>query len=246
MYQLIRYEVADGIATVVLDRPDKLNAYTPAMGDEIVAAFAQARADGGVRCVILTGSGRAFCAGVDLDYVKALAAGEIAAGATRLGEEDFVRQWPLDVLDFPKPVIAAVNGAAVGVGVTMILPCDVRIAADDAVLRLNFTKLGMLPGLGSTFLLPQLVGAANALDLVLGARTINAVEAARVGLIQQAVAADELMQVARARAAAIAECRPEVTAAARRLLRQGARDAAELAMRREREASAALRSSRRS
>lgn len=240
-FELIRYEVADGVATVTLNRPDKLNAYVPAMGDEIVAAFAQAHGDDGVRCVILTGSGKAFCAGVDLDYVKAAAAGELPAGGPRLGEEAFVRQWPLDVLDFPKPVIAAVNGAAVGVGITMILPCDVRIAAAGAVLRLNFTKLGMLPGLGSTFLLPQLVGAGHALDLILGARTIDAESAMRIGLVQEVVPATDLMQVARERAAAVAACRPEVTAAAKRLLREGVRDAADRAMQRERDASAKLR-----
>ncbi len=240
-FELIRYEVADGVATVTLNRPDKLNAYVPAMGDEIVAAFAQARADDGVRCVILTGSGKAFCAGVDLDYVKAAYAGELPPGGPRLGEEAFVRQWPLDVLDFPKPVIAAVNGAAVGVGITMILPCDVRIVAAGAVLRLNFTKLGMLPGLGSTYLLPQLVGAGHALDLILGARTIDSETAIRVGLVQESVPAADLMQVARERATAIAACRPEVTAAAKRLLREGVRDAADRAMQRERDASAKLR-----
>ncbi len=240
-YETILYDVADHVATVTLNRAEKLNAYTPEMGEEIVDAFARARADQEVRVVILTGAGKAFCAGVDLDYVKALAAGEVQSDGPRLGEEAFVRQWPLDVLDFPKPVIAALNGAAVGVGITMILPCDVRIAVADAKLRLNFTRLGMLPGLGSTHLLPQLVGLGNALDLVLGARTISAQAAAEIGLVQEAVSAEELMPVARERAAAIVACRPEVTAAARRLLREGAREATERAMTRERQASADLR-----
>src|SRR5690606_24846552 len=109
--------------------------------------------------------------------------------------------------------------------VTMILPCDIRIAAAGAVLRLNFTKLGMLPGLGSTFLLPQLVGAGQALDLILGGRTIDAETAHRIGLVQEVAPAAELMQVARERAAAIAACRPEVSTAAKRLLREGARAA---------------------
>jgi enoyl-CoA hydratase/carnithine racemase len=240
-YQTITFEVTDRIATVTLNRPEKLNAYTPAMGDEIVDAFRRVGADDDVRVVILTGAGKAFCAGVDLDYVTAVAAGEIDPSSPRLGEEDFVRKWPLDVLSDCKPVIAALNGAAVGVGVTMILPCDVRIAADDAKLRLNFTRLGMLPGLGSTHLLPQIVGAGHALDLILGARTLSAPAAVAMGLVQEVAPAAELLQVARARAAAIAECDPRVTAAAKALLRQGAREACERAMQRERAASATLR-----
>ncbi len=240
-FEQILYDVTDNIATITLNRPDKLNAYTPDMGAEIVEAFSQARDDEDVRVVILTGAGRAFCAGVDLDYVKAVAAGEIQPTGPRLGEEPFVRQWPLDILDFPKPVIAAVNGAAVGVGITMILPCDIRIAVDNAKLRLNFTQLGMLPGLGSTHLLAEIVGVGHALDLILGARTITAQAAAEIGLIQQSVPAKDLTEVARARAAAIAASRPEVTRAAKQLLRQGARDATERAMTREREATASLR-----
>lgn len=240
-YEKILYAVEGAVAVVTLNRPDKLNAYTPEMGEEIVDAFHCAAADQAVRAVILTGAGKAFCAGVDLDYVKAVAAGELKPDGPRLGEEAFVRQWPLDVLDYPKPVIAAINGAAVGVGVTMTLPCDIRIAAEDALLRLNFTRLGMLPGLGSTELLPQIVGLANALDLVLAARTIDARTAQALGLVQEAVPAVELMPTALARAAAIAECRPEVTAAARVLLRQGAREACARAMERERDTSAALR-----
>lgn len=240
-YRLITYDIADAIATVTLNRPEKLNAYTPAMGDEIVDAFHRAQKDDDVRVVILTGAGKAFCAGVDLDYVKAVAAGEIDPTTPRLGEEDFVRRWPLDVMGDSKPVIAALNGAAVGVGVTMTLPCDIRIAADDAKLRLNFTRLGMLPGLGSTHLLPRIVGAGHALDLILGARTIAAPAAVAMGLVQEVAPAAELMQVVRARAAAIAECDPKITAAAKALLRQGAREACEQAMQREREASAALR-----
>ena len=102
MYERILYEVDEGIATVTLNRPEKLNAYTPQMGEEIVDAFGRARADAAARVVILTGAGRGFCAGVDLDYMKAAFAGKAPAGAPKLGEEAFVRQWPIDLLDFPK------------------------------------------------------------------------------------------------------------------------------------------------
>jgi enoyl-CoA hydratase/carnithine racemase len=246
MYERILYEIEDGIATVTLNRPDKLNAYTPEMGEEIVDAFARAREDDAARVVILTGAGRGFCAGVDLDYIKAAAAGNVPAGAPKLGEEAFVRQWPLDLLDFPKPVIAAINGAAVGVGVTMTLGCDIRLAVSGAKLALNFAKLGSLPGLGSTHLLPRLVGVARALDLVLSARTVLAEEAAQIGLVHQVVAADSLMAEARTRAAAMAELKPEVLAAAKRALHYGASATMEEAMRSERERSAELRNEKRS
>ena len=120
MAGLIRYEVGDAIATIAFARPEKLNAYTPEMGEEAVEAFVRAREDDAVRAVILTGEGRAFCAGVDLDYFRAhmaaAARGESLGDGPRLGEESFVRTWPLELVEYPKPVIAAINGPAFGVG----------------------------------------------------------------------------------------------------------------------------------
>lgn len=235
------YDVAEDIATVTLNRPEKLNAYTVEMGDAVVAAFARARADKAVRAVILTGAGRAFCAGVDLEHLKAHQAGGKAGSGPRLGEEDFLRKFPLELLHFPKPVIAAVNGPAIGVGVTMILPCDIRIAAEGAKLGLTFAKLGLLPGLGSTHLLPRLVGMAKALELVLTARVVTAFEAAEIGLVNRVVPPDALLDEARATARATAECRPEVLAAAKAALHFGASATMEEAMQNEQRASAALR-----
>jgi 2-(1,2-epoxy-1,2-dihydrophenyl)acetyl-CoA isomerase len=254
-FEQIRYDADRGVATITLHRPEKLNAYTTEMGDEGVAAFAAARDDAAVRAVILTGAGRAFCAGVDLDHLKAhmardtapsssearAANGLEARGARPLGEEDFLRKLPLDLLTYPKPVIAAVNGPAIGVGVTMILPCDVRIAAENAKLGVTFAKLGLLPGLGSTHLLPKLVGRAKALELVLTARVVTAFEAAEMGLVNRVVAADALLAEARAMAAAMAECRPEVLAAAKAALHFGADASMAEAMHNEQDASAALR-----
>jgi enoyl-CoA hydratase/carnithine racemase len=221
MYQRIRYDVSDGIATIAFARAEKLNAYTPEMGEEIVAAFTSAREDEAARVVILTGEGRAFCAGVDLDCLETHMAGQRAESGLQLGEESFVREWPLELVAFPKPVIAAINGAAYGVGVTMTLGCDVRLAASGAKLGLNFASLGVLPGLGSTHLLPQLVGVAKALELVLSAAAITAEEAERIGLVQKTVPADALMKEARELAGAMAACRPDVLAAAKRALRRG-------------------------
>ena len=239
-YQNILFEVADGIATVTLNRPEKLNAYTLEMGDEIVDAFARIRADDAVRVAILTGAGRGFCAGVDLDALRAHQAEPAGGERRRLGEEDFVRVLPLELVEFPKPVIAAINGAAIGVGVTMTLPCDIRIASDTAKLGLTFAKLGLLPGLGSTHL-PRLVGIAKALELVLTARVIPAAEAAEIGLVNRVVPAASLLDEARGLARAMLECRPEVLAAAKAALRQGASASMAESMQNEREASAKLR-----
>ena len=223
MYQNILYDLSDGIATITLNRPDKLNAYTTEMGDEVVEAFDTILHDEAVRAVILTGAGRGFCAGVDLEHLKAHQAGQNKAEgkAPRLGEEAFLKKLPLDLLDFPKPVIAAVNGHAIGVGVTMILPCDIRIAVAGAKIGLTFAKLGILPGLGSTHLLPRLVGPAKARELVLTAKIILAEEAAAIGLVNQVVAADDLMKEARAIAQAMKAHSPEVLAFAKRALNFG-------------------------
>jgi len=240
-YQNLLLEIDAGIATVTLHRPEKLNAYTTEMGDEVVAAFRALRDDAAVRAVILTGSGRAFCAGVDLEHLKAHQAGASAGKGPRLGEEDFLRTFPLELLAFPKPVIAALNGAAIGVGVTMILPCDVRLAAAGAKLGLTFAKLGILPGLGSSHLLPRLVGRARAMELVLSARVISADEAAQIGLVSRVVPDGALLGEARGLAAELAQCRPEVLAAAKAALLYGEEHSMAEAMANEQRASAELR-----
>ena len=244
MPEAILVEVKDGVATLTLNRPDKLNAYTVQMGLELVDAFRSVREDPAVRSVILTGAGRGFCAGVDLEALKNMQAGGDAGGGPRLGEEEFVRSFPLELLEYPKPVICAINGAAIGVGVTMALPCDVRIAADTAKLGVTFTKLGILPGLGSTHLLPRIIGLAKALELVLTARVIRADEAREIGLVNQVAPADGLLDAAREMAAAMAECDPDALALAKRALQQGASATMAEAMAHEQAASQALREAR--
>lgn len=241
-YEHILFEVDQAIATVTLNRPAVLNAYQPGMGDELVAAFGRIRDDEAVRAVVLTGAGRAFCSGVDLVFMKEHAA-RIAAGEelVPLGEEHFVKGFARELAAFPKPVIAAINGPAIGVGVTMSLPCDVRIAAEGALLGITFTRLGMLPGLGSTHLLPRIVGLARALELVLTARLIPAAEAAAIGLVNRVVPAERLLDEARGLAAQAAECDPRALAAAKRALHYGASATLEAAMENERRASGELR-----
>ncbi len=240
-YENIRIEVADGVACVTLDRPEKLNAYTTPMGEEVVDVFRRLRDDPEVRAVILTGAGRGFCAGVDLEHLKAHQAGQRSGEGPRLGEEDFLRVFPLELLDYPKPTLAAINGHAIGVGVTMVLPFDLRIAAEDAKLGLTFVKLGILPGLGSTHLLPRLVGRARSLELVTTGRIVSAAEALRIGLVQQVVPASELMETVRALARTYTEMRPEVVSAAKKALLYGAEHGMEESMRNEERASAELR-----
>lgn len=244
MYENVLFDVADGIATITLNRPDKLNAYTTEMGDEVYDAFGRVRSDDAVRAVILTGAGRGFCAGVDLDHLKAHQSGGSAGTGPRLGEEAFLKKLPLELLTFPKPVIAALNGAAIGVGVTMVLPCDFRVAAAGAKIGVTFTKLGILPGLGSTHLLPRLVGRAHALDLVLTARVIRAEEALEMGLVSRVVPGEELMAATRELAAQLADKDPLVLAAAKQVLTFGESASMEESMRNEEKTSRELREAR--
>jgi 2-(1,2-epoxy-1,2-dihydrophenyl)acetyl-CoA isomerase len=239
----VLFDVSQGIATITLNRPDKLNAYTTEMGDEVYDAFGRIRDDSSASVVILTGAGRGFCAGVDLEHLRSHQAGGNASAGPRLGEEAFLKKLPLELLEFPKPVIVAINGPAIGVGVTLTLPCDIRIAAAGAKLGLTFAKLGLLPGLGSTHLLPRLVGIAKAQELVLTGRIIRAEEALEIGLVNRVVAPEKLQETARALAAEMAAIDPAVLAAAKRALYYGAGATMAEAMRNEQAQSAALRKS---
>lgn len=240
----LRLDTSDGIATLTLSRPEKMNAYTPLMGEELVEAFRAARDDDAVRVVILTGEGKGFCGGVDLDALKAMQAGERPAKGPQLGEEAFVKGFAQELLEFPKPTLAAVNGAAVGVGVTMILPLDLRIAAESAKLGVPFTKLGILPGLGSTHLLPQIVGLAKAQELVLTARIIPAEEAHAIGLVNQVVPDSELLPTARALAERIVACDPDALTIAKRGVQYGATHTMAEALVQEQEALGKLQAAR--
>jgi len=232
-YENILLDESDGIATITLNRPDKLNAYTTEMGDEVTHAFRSLQRDDSVRAVILTGAGRAFCAGVDLEHLKAHEAGQNASKGPRLGEEDFLRKLPLEIRDSAKPVIAAINGHAIGVGMTMVMPCDIRIVAEDAKIGFVFGRLGVLPGLGSTHLLPTLVGMARAQELVLTAEKILGREAAEIGVANKAVPADQVLAEARRMAETMAEIDPHVLAYAKRALQYGAQHTMAEAMKNE-------------
>jgi len=240
----ILIESSDGIATLALNRPDKLNAYTTEMGDDVTRAFRTLRDDTSVKVIILTGTGRAFCAGVDLEHLEAHNQGKNPSTGPRLGEEDFLRKLPLEMLDYPKPIIAAINGHAIGVGMTMAMPCDLRVAAENAKLGFVFARLGILPGLGSTHLLPNLVGMARAQELILTGKKILGSEAARIGLVNESVPAEEVLPRAIEVAKEMAEIDPIVLRYAKQALHYGASHSMVDAMKNEQSESAAMKAER--
>ncbi|QNE32273.1 enoyl-CoA hydratase [Sphingomonas sp. NBWT7] len=204
-YEQIRYETDGPVATITLARPEKLNAYTAVMGIELAAAIRAAGADDAVRAIVLTGEGRGFCAGADISGGADSfgGSGPNFAAANRPREEGggFVGA----LFDSIKPTIAAINGAAVGVGATLTLPCDIRIAADTARFGFVFARRGLVPEAGSAWFLPQVVGLPQALRWCLSGSVFDAAEALRGGLVSEVVAPDALLARAQAIAREIAE-----------------------------------------
>lgn len=201
----ILYDVSENIATITLNRPDKLNAWTGRMGIEVREAMEAAQADENVRVIILTGAGRGFCAGADMSLLTELAAkGHDAAAAQVLGHQrqsKFGEDERPDYLGtysyFPsikKPVIAAINGHAVGLGFILSLYCDLRFASSEAKFGTAFARRGLIAEYGVAWILPRLIGPANALDLLLSARIIDAAEAQRMGLANRVFPAETFLQ----------------------------------------------------
>lgn len=200
-FETIKLDIADGIATLTLNRPDKMNAFTGKMMHEIIAAFDVTDADDNVRAVIVTGSGtRAFCAGADLsegaktfDYEARADSGEIGRTSMEDIQRDGGGRMTLRMFESLKPVIGAINGAAVGVGVTMQLPMDIRIAADTARFGFVFARRGIVPEACSSWFLPRLVGISQALEWCYSGRVFGADEALKGGLVSEVVPQDQLM-----------------------------------------------------
>jgi enoyl-CoA hydratase/carnithine racemase len=211
-HQHISYEVRDRIATITLDRPDRLNAFTGRMMHELLDAFDRTDADDDVRVVIVTGSGRAFCAGADLESgadtfdATARRGGEgVAAGEAMVTERDGGGRVTLRIYESRKPVIAVVNGPAVGVGVTMTLPMDVRLAAESARFGFVFARRGITMEAASSWFLPRLVGMGQASEWVHTGRVFGADEALRGRLVNAVHPDDQLLPAARSLAGEIAE-----------------------------------------
>ncbi|MCX8073558.1 MAG: enoyl-CoA hydratase/isomerase family protein [Candidatus Binatia bacterium] len=215
-YETLQVEWQGSVGVVTLHRPERLNAWTPTMGKELVEAFRAFDADSGIRVVVLAGAGRAFCSGADLDFFRAQArSGEREGGVTR--SEDF----PLLLRQFSKPTIAALHGYALGVGATMALLCDLRIASSETQIGFLFARLGLMAELGSTYLLPRLVGLARACELLFTGKMYSAEQCAAWGLINRVVPPGQALEQALALASEIAECAPLSLRLTRQALYEG-------------------------
>ncbi len=201
MSDSVRYEVTDAVATVSINRPDALNAADRSVRIGLRSSFERAAGDPGVRAVVLTGVGRAFCVGQDLKELEPLYASGDPELAGIVGEFNATVRA---LLGLTKPVIAAVNGPAAGAGMSLALACDVRIASDAASFLTAFTKIGLVPDTGATWTLPRLVGWPKALELFLLSEKVDAEEAQRLGLVTRVVPADALAKEAQTFAAALA------------------------------------------
>jgi len=200
-YREILYEVHDPVATVTLNRPDRLNAWTDRMGAEVKHAMAQAESDPRVVAVVLTGAGRGFCAGADMQRLQ-----DLSRGAGERGEEGDLDADPGDpemdegfrgtytyLMSVRKPIIAAINGPCAGMAVPIALSCDLRFAAEEAVFTTAFSRRGLVAEWGIGWLLPRVVGPAHALDLLFSGRRVSAAEALRMGLVNDVVPGKELL-----------------------------------------------------
>ena len=205
-YTQVAVDIDGAVGTVTLNRPDKLNAFTVEMVEELKLALAQLAGASAVRCIVLTGAGRAFCAGADVGLLKSL----IERFDEDIGRRlvDGMRGVSAILREAPQPVLASLNGVAAGGGVNLALGCDLRIAADTAQLGQVFMKIGLHPDWGGTFFLPRLVGPAKALELLLGADLVDAAECARLGLVNRVVPAAQLADATREWARRIAAAPP--------------------------------------
>jgi enoyl-CoA hydratase/carnithine racemase len=205
-YEQILYEVNEPVATITLNRPSALNAWTSWMGAEVKHAVARAEDDPAVVAIVITGAGRGFCAGADMKNLDALSQGgsiesmpdelsDADPGDASMGE-DFrgAYTWMLSVR---KPIVCAINGPVAGMAVPIALCCDLRFASDRAVITTSFSKRGLIGEWGISWLLPRLVGPAHALDLLFSSRRIDAEEACRIGLVNRVIPHDELMEKTR-------------------------------------------------
>jgi enoyl-CoA hydratase/carnithine racemase len=218
-FETIRFEVADGVGTVTLHRPDKLNALNTVMLDELLAVLDQADADDAVRVLIVTGAGRAFCAGADLSGGGKTFDRVTRGRGERPGEhEDGGGRVTLRIFDMKKPLIAAINGPAVGFGITMTLPMDIRIASPAARIGFVFARRGVVPEACSTWFLPRLVGPSQAAEWVHTGRVFPAEEALAGRLVSRVVPPERLLPVARELAREIAQNTSAISVALSRQL----------------------------
>jgi len=203
-FETIKYEVKDNILTITLNRPDRLNAFTGQMMNDLISAFDSASQDDEVRVVIVTGEGRGFCAGADLGAGEATFNRDENPRTKKTDDEENL-EWLRDgggrttlaIYDCSKPIIAAINGPAVGVGVTMTLPMDIRLASDEAKFGFVFARRGLVPEAASSWFLPRIVGISKSLEWTFSGKVFNAEEALNGGLIRSIHSKDSLMDEAK-------------------------------------------------
>jgi enoyl-CoA hydratase/carnithine racemase len=216
----LEYTVTDGIGTILLNRPHRKNAFTIEMIDQWARILVEARTDPDVRVIVLTGAGDAFCSGVDLSSMD----GERPSPLQRKEHlTDHIHRIPYALEDLDKPVIAAINGAAVGAGMDMALMCDMRIIARSARLSEGYIRVGLVPGDGGCYYLPRLVGQAKALELLLTGDFIGAEEAARIGIANHVVDDDDLIAATTRLARKLADAPPVAVRTIKRAVYQSAR-----------------------
>jgi enoyl-CoA hydratase/carnithine racemase len=218
----VLYDVADRIATITLNAPERLNTISSAMLDQLSQRLLQADRDRDVRCIVLTGAGRAFCAGLDLTAQMSAPKGSLGGMGTldsSPGEFDIRNAPPIVLHNIDTPTICALNGGAAGYGLDIALGCDVRIAATSAKLAPGFAKRGIVPESGGTWLLPRMVGYAKAAEIAFTARTLLADESLELGLVNRVVADADLQASAREMAAEIASNAPLAVRAIKRMMR---------------------------
>ena len=210
---LVEIDAEAGIATVTLNRPEALNSLTVAMKQELLAAFGRVAEAGAVRAVILTGAGRAFCAGQDLKE-------RLQPDSAPLGVELRERYNPIirAMRSLPKPIVGAINGVAAGAGASLAMACDIRIASDTASFALAFGRVGLVPDSGATWFLPRLVGTTRAAEIALLGDPVSAADAERIGLVGRVVGAADLASEARAIAGRLAAGAPRAIALTKRAL----------------------------
>jgi len=219
-YNTLIYEKAGSVSTLTLNRPDKMNALNPELFDELLVAMKAINEDDEVRALILTGAGRAFCAGADLGMIQNLGKDNFMPKFRRLIQK--VQAVTNAIEGLEKPVIGAINGPAIGGGLDIAIACDLRIASDKAVFSEAFIRLGLVPDMGATFRLPRLVGIARAKEIILTGDTITATEAEKIGLVNRVVPADKLMEEARKWAEKLAAGPPLAIKAAKQLINNAA------------------------
>jgi 2-(1,2-epoxy-1,2-dihydrophenyl)acetyl-CoA isomerase len=212
----------DHITAITLNRPDKLNAFSGTMREDLLAALRAAEADHASRVIVLTGARRAFCAGGDVDFMSGLQKNNDVASFRRL--LDAGKGIVTQIADMSKPVIASINGIAAGAGCNLALACDYRIAADTARLSESFVRIGLHPDWGGTWLLPRLVGRSRAMELMMTGRTIDAAEALSIGMLDRVVPAADLAAETAKLARAIADGPPIAIAGIKRALRAAERN----------------------